>query len=270
MFAGLGGTTTGWTFTGSTSRLRVRGPTTRTPTAGPARRPAHLPRPSRPPTAPGTVPPRRPSRSPTTRRRRPLVHVPRPQVGRTTRPVGAARSPGRLPTAAPTCSASRSRSSRARQLLRRQLVRERFADVADRDRDDELVVRARGGEADERQRLHRLSPRDRQRREHREHDNADVHLRHGGADVRDALARLADERVRHRHDCLLPQRLGRQLHLHAAAVRYRWVGRSVGAVPGDRDSRLDARQRDRGRNLAVRLLHVRLDARARRRRAATR
>ena len=131
--------------------------------------------------------------------------------------------------------------------------------MADRDRDDELVVRDRRGEADERQRLHHLASRDRQRRERREHDDTHVHLRHGGADVRNARARLADERLRHRHDRLLPQRRGRQLHALAAALRHRWVRCGVRAVPGDRDGRLDARQRNRERGLAVHLLEFQLE-----------
>ena len=36
--------------------------------------------------------------------------------------------------------------------------------------------------------------------------DADIHVRHGCADVRDARARRADERFGHRHDRLLPQR----------------------------------------------------------------
>ena len=127
-FAALGGTTTGWTFTGSTATTPGAGTydsntygwsgsTTSSPTASatPADAVGNSPAAT---TLTFTDDSTAPSRTFTT-----------PAAGgRLTRPAGAARSPRRDPTAARTCSASRSRCpTRLGQLLRRQLVRERLA-----------------------------------------------------------------------------------------------------------------------------------------------
>ena len=168
-FAALGGTTTGWTFTGSTATTpgagtydsntySWAGSTTSSPTASatpadavgdsPAGDDPHVHR-----RLDGAVP-----RLYVSGRRR---VVQRRRLGRLDHRDGIRRRRGPAPR--------RGRDPAGLgQLLRRQLVRERLADMADRDRDDELVVRDRRGEADERQRLHHLASRDRQRRERRE------------------------------------------------------------------------------------------------------
>ena len=176
-FAALGGTTTGWTFTGSTSTTpgagtydsntySWAGSTTSSPTAGvtPADAVGNSPAAT---TLTFTDDSTAPSRAFTSPAAGGLVQHGR--LGRLDHRDGIRRRRRHAPR--------RDRDPAGLgQLLRRQLVRERLADLADRDRYDELVVRARGGEADERQRLHRLAPRDRQRREHREHDHAHIHV----------------------------------------------------------------------------------------------
>ena len=62
---------------------------------------------------------------------------------------------------------------------------------------------------------------------------------------RSGRSRSARRRTpRHRHDRLLPQRRGGQLHAFAAALRHRRGRPGLRSVPRDRDGRLDARERD--------------------------